>query len=151
MVSPICASATIFWTSTRSNRIRSVHFPALGILCGGGFGSDSMLPAIAQESDGGEELETLRLLASLLKQQHFQLFIPRLGTLCEDRVTVMGRLASDVGYLNGLRRLIPQALQQGDAIETIEVAAQALLPHERTTPTCQAVHEANVERLCNRK
>ncbi len=125
-----------------------VHFPALGILCGGDFGSDSMLPSIAQESDGGEELETLRLLASLLKQQHFQLFIPRFGTLCEDRVTVMARLASDVGYLNGLRRLILPAVQQGDAIETIEVAAQSLMPAERSTPACQSVHEANVDRLC---
>ena len=52
------------------------------------------------------------------------------------------------GYLNSLRRLIPQALQQGDAVETIEVAAQALLPQQRSSPVCQAVHERNVERLC---
>jgi len=58
------------------------------------------------------------------------------------------RLAADVGYLNGLRRLIPQGLQQGDVIESIEVAAQALLPHNRNTAACQSVHEANVERLC---
>jgi hypothetical protein len=126
-----------------------VHFPALGILCGGGYGSDSLLPSIADESDGGQELETLRLLASLLKQAHFQLFIPRFGATCDDRIAVIERLAADVGYLNGLRRLIPQALQRGDAIESIKVAAQTLLPQKRSTPASQTVHETNVERLCN--
>lgn len=125
-----------------------VHFPALGILCGGEFGSDSLLPCIAEGSDGSEELEALRLLASLLKRQHFQLFIPRNGSTSSDRMAVMERLAADVGYLNSLRRVIPQALQQGDAVETIEVMAQALLPKQRSSPACQAVHERNVERLC---
>lgn len=125
-----------------------VHFPALGILCGGEFGSDSLLPSIADGSDGSEELEALRLLASLLKRQHFQLFIPRNGSTSSERMAVMERLAADVSYLNSLRRLIPQALQQGDAVETIEVVAQALLPQPRNSPVCQAVHERNVERLC---
>ncbi len=128
-----------------------VHFPALGILCGGAYGSDSLLPCIADGSDGNEELEALRLLASLLKRQHFQLFIPRNGSTSSDRMAVMERLAADVGYLNSLRRLIPQALQQGDVVETIEVAAQALLPKYRNSPVCQAVHERNVERLCKRE
>ena len=61
---------------------------------------------------------------------------------------MMQRLAADVGYLNSLRRVIPQALQQGDAVETIEVMAQALLPKQRSSSACQAVHERNVERLC---
>jgi len=122
-----------------------IYFPTLGILCGGEFGSDLALPRLAAGSDGGDEIESLRLLAQLVKQRRMELFIPQIGSLCRDRVEVMGRLAADVSYLHGLRRVIPAA--QGEALERVEQLAATLLPENRRSPLCQEIHQNNVERL----
>ncbi len=122
-----------------------VYFPTLGVLCGGEFGSDLALPRLAPGSDGGDAIESLRLLAQLVKQRRMNLFIPRVGSLCRERVEVMGRLAADVGYLHGLRRVIPAT--QGEALERMEQLAATLLPENRRNPFCQKIHEENVARL----
>lgn len=124
-----------------------IYFPTLGVLCGGEFGSDLALPRLASGSDGSDAIETLRLLAQMVKQRRMELFIPRVGSLGRDRVEVMGRLAGDVSYLHGLRRTISTAAEQGQALERVEQLAAALLPENRHTPLCRAIHEENVERL----
>lgn len=124
-----------------------VYFPTLGLLCGGEFGSDLALPRLAAGSDGSDAIETLRLLAQIVKQRRMDLFIPHMGSLGRDRVEVMGRLAADVSYLHGLRRTVSAAAQQGEALERVEQLAAALLPENRRTPFCRKIHEENVERL----
>lgn len=124
-----------------------IYFPTLGLLCGGEFGSDLALPRLASGSDGSDAIETLRLLAQMVKQRRMDLYIPRVGSLGRDRVEVMGRLAGDVSYLHGLRRTVTAAAQQGEALERVEQLAAALLPENRRTPLCWAIHEENVERL----
>jgi hypothetical protein len=123
-----------------------VHFPALGILCAGDFGSDVDLPRIGVGSDGSRELDILRLLARLVKEPHQQLFIPRLGGFVRERVDAMQRLAADVAYLHGLRRvLLPLAGR--DADETIAAAAPSLLPEGRRSALCHSTHETNLKIL----
>ncbi len=124
-----------------------VLFPALGILVGGDFGSDLALPALAPGSDGTEELETLRLLARLVKERERLLYIPRTGSLSEDKVTVMTRLAEDVAYLHGLRRTIPGAVQRREELPAVQRASLALLPENRRTSLCAAIHRRNVATL----
>lgn len=124
-----------------------VYFPTLGVLCGGEFGSDLALPRLAPGSNGGDAIESLRLLAQLVKQRRMELYIPRVGCLSRDRVEVMGRLAGDVSYLHGLRRVVPVAVESGEALERVEQLAAALLPEKRRTPLCREIHEENVERL----
>ena len=124
-----------------------LYFPALGLLCGGTFGSDLALPRLAPGSDGSDEVESLRLLAQLAKQRRVELFIPQIGSLCRDRVELMGRLAGDVAYLHSLRRVIPAAATAGEALERIEQVADTLLPENRRTPLCREIHDENVERL----
>ena len=124
-----------------------VYFPTLGVLCGGEFGSDLALPLLAPGSDSGDAIETLRLLAQMVKQRRMELFIPRVGSLGRDRVEVMGRLAGDVSYLHGLRRTVSEAAAQGEALERVEQLAAALLPENRRTLLCREIHEENVERL----
>ena len=124
-----------------------IFLPTLGILCGGSYGSDVALPALAPASDGSEELETLRLLARLLKQRPLQFYIPQQGTTCIDAMQVMERLAADVAYLHGLRRVIPKALERGDALETVEIMAESLLPRDRSSAPAAAAHERNVRLL----
>ena len=124
-----------------------VYFPTLGLLCAGEFGSDLALPRLASGSDGGDAIETLRLLAQTVKQRRMALYIPRVGSLGRDRVEVMGRLAGDVSYLHGLRRTVNTAAAQGEALERVEQLAAALLPENRRTPLCREIHEENVERL----
>lgn len=89
------------YSQRRSNVI---YLPALGILCGGAFGSDAALPVLASATDGGEELETLRLLARLVKQPNWQLYIPAIGAPCSDRAETLARLAADVAHIHSLRR-----------------------------------------------
>jgi len=124
-----------------------VYFPALGVLCGGEFGSDLLLPLLAPGADGSDAIETLRLLAQLVKQRRLDVYIPRVGSLCRDRVEVMGRLAADVSYLHGLRRLVSDSVAQGQPLERIEQQAAALVPEKRHTPLCWEIHGENVERL----
>lgn len=123
-----------------------VYFPALGILCGGEFGSDLALPLLAPDSDGSDAIDSLRLLAQMVKQRRLELYIPRVGSLSRDRVEVMGRLAADMSYLHGLRRVIP-AVGSNEPLERMEQLAATLLPENRRTPLCRAIHEKNVERL----
>ncbi|MFZ1755784.1 MAG: hypothetical protein WAU10_18675 [Caldilineaceae bacterium] len=124
-----------------------IYFPTLGVLCGGEFGSDLALPRLAVGSDGSDEIEALRLLAQTVKQRRVDVYIPRQGSLARDRVEVMGRLAGDVAYLHGLRRVVPGGVAQGEALERIEQVAATLLPDNRRTPLCREIHEENVERL----
>jgi hypothetical protein len=125
-----------------------VHLPAVGILCGGAFGSDVTLPQLAPDADGGEELDTLRLLARLVKGGRLQLYVPAVGTLSRDPADVMTRLANDVAYLHSLRRVAPTFAERKDNPAVMGQLIDSLLPSERRSPLCRTVHEANVRRLC---
>lgn len=124
-----------------------VYLPALGIVCGGAFGSDSLLPAVAAASTGELELATLRLLAQLVKQRRFQLYIPRTGALSSSPVEMMERLAADVAYLHGVRRVVLPIAEQGEPFTQIEAVAPSLLPTTRRSTACQAQHLSNLRRL----
>lgn len=124
-----------------------VYLPALGILCGGHFGSDAILPAVALHSTGEQELETLRLLAQLVKQRRFQLYIPRIGALSNNPVEVMERLAADVAYLHGLRRVALPLAQHGEPLSQLETVAASLLPTVRRSAVCQEQNLVNLRRL----
>jgi hypothetical protein len=124
-----------------------VHLPAIGMLLGGVYGSDAVPPRLAEGSDGDEELETLRLIARILKGSHFQLFVPRVGALVQDKLQVMERLAADVAYLHGLRRVIPALVQRGESWEMVETVGESLLPPGLRTEAAKAVHAANLRVL----
>ncbi len=124
-----------------------LHIPALGIIAGGGFGSDCLPPALGADSAGEAELDTLRLLARLLKARNFQLYIPAGGATSNERTAVMERLASDVAYLHGLRRVIPPLIQRGEPLETVERITDSLLPANCRSPQAEAIHEQNVQTL----
>lgn len=124
-----------------------VHLPALGILCSGGFGSDALPPAIAIGSDGGQELDTLRLLARLLKQNQLQLFVPRVGSLLREPVDVMKALADDVAYLHGVRRLVSDHVERGEKLSAILSAGKELLPAKATDRTAAEMHHRNLQIL----
>jgi hypothetical protein len=59
----------------------------------------------------------------------------------------MERLAGDVAYLHGLRRVIPPLVQRGEALETVERISDSLLPAHCQSPRGVAIHEQNVQRL----
>ena len=122
-----------------------VHLPALGILFGGSFGSDSSVPRLADGSDGSDELETLRLLARLVKQHRLALYIPRVGTETADKVVVMERLAGDVAYLHALRRVVTPLALRGESMEAVSDLAESVLPRDRRTAYAEAIHNHNVE------
>jgi len=124
-----------------------VHLPALGILCGGLFGSDAALPRLASGSTGDEELDTLRLLARLVKQSRLQLYIPQRGALSSNQTEIMQRLAQDVAYLHTLRRIVPALVQRGGALTALLQLADSLLPEERRSPHCQETHLVNLQTL----
>lgn len=124
-----------------------VHLPAVGVLLSGDYGSDALPPRIVPGSDGGGELESLRLLARLIKQDNFQLCVPHAGTTVKEKSKVMERLAADVAYLHGLRRVVPGLLQRGEPLETIERIAESLLPEGRQSEAAQIVHAANLSAL----
>lgn len=124
-----------------------IHLPALGIICGGSFGSDAVVPRIADGSGGDEELDTLRLLAQLVKRGRLQLYIPQIGSLATDMVDVMKRLAADVSYLHGLRRVIPAAVQRGDDLDALLSLADTLLPDVRHAALSEGVHLENIQTL----
>ncbi len=123
-----------------------VHLPALGIICGGDFGSDVTLPRLAPGSSGGGELDTLRLLAGLLKRR-LQLYIPRIGEPVSDQVRALEQLAEDVAYILGMQRVIPPMAQRGDAFEAVGALSDSLLPGSRRSPLARAVHEENLRTL----
>ena len=124
-----------------------VYLPAVGVLLSGNYGSDALPPRIVPGSDGGDELETLRLLARLIKHENFQLCVPHVGTTVREKPKVMERLAADVAYLHGLRRVVPGLLQRGEPLETIERIAESLLPEDRRSEAAQSVHAANLSTL----
>ncbi|MBX3000099.1 MAG: hypothetical protein KF893_16375 [Caldilineaceae bacterium] len=124
-----------------------IYLPTLKILCGGRFGSDLLLPALAPRSTGEDELEILRRLAQLSKARPLQLYIPHTGSLVSDPIQVMTRLADDVGYLHSLRRVIPAALRRGEDLIKVQQIASTLIPENRRTPACQQIHKKNVETL----
>lgn len=121
-----------------------VHIPPLGIIVGGGFGSDCLPPVVGMASSGAAELDTLRLLARLLKSGAFQLYIPAGGSTCSDRIAVMERFAADVTYLHGLRRVIPPLIQRGEPLETVERITDSLLPAYCVSARAATIHEQNV-------
>ncbi|MFN8445531.1 MAG: hypothetical protein U0175_32370 [Caldilineaceae bacterium] len=123
-----------------------IYFPALGILCAGSFGSDATIPKLAAGSDGNEELATLRLLAQLVKR-NLRLFLPQVGTFCEEARQAMQRLAEDVGYLHSLRRVVPFLAQRGDALENVWQVAESLLPKGRNSSSSKLTHQRNIEHL----
>lgn len=124
-----------------------VYLPAVGIVCGGAFGSDVLLPTVAVASLGDQELETLRLLAQLVKQRRFQLYIPQVGQLSSSPVEMMERLAADVAYLHGIRRVVLPIAQQGEPFATIEAVAGSLLPAARCSAAGNTHHLINLRRL----
>lgn len=124
-----------------------VYLPAVGVLLSGDYGSDALPPRIVPGSDGGDELETLRLLARLIKHDNFQLCVPYVGAPVKEKAKVMERLADDVAYLHGLRRVVPGLLQRGEPLETIERIAESLLPEGRQSAAAQAIHAANLSVL----
>jgi hypothetical protein len=124
-----------------------VHLPAIGVLLGGGYGSDVAPPRLARDSDGEEELDTLRLIARVLKGHHFQLYVPNIGTMAQDKRAVMERLAADVAYLHGLRRVIPALVQRGEPWEMVETVGESLLPATMQSPAAKAVHTTNLRTL----
>ncbi len=126
-----------------------ICFPAMGILCGGSFGSDLALPELGDGSDGEDEIESLRLLARLVKGRRLQLYIPRTGSVSSDKVEVMGRLAADVSYIHGLRRTISQAVAENEFWSQSEQITETLLPENRRTSTAVTTHRQNIERLYN--
>ena len=121
----------------------------MGILCGGSFGSDLALPDLGEGSDGEDEIESLRLLARLVKRRRLQLYIPRTGSVSSDKVEVMGRLAADVSYIHGLRRTVSQALAENKFWSQSEQITETLLPENRRTPAALTTHRQNIERLYN--
>lgn len=124
-----------------------IYLPALGIVCGGAFGSDVRLPSVAVASTGEQELETLRLLAHLVKQRRFQLYIPHTGTFSSSPVAMMERLAADVAYLHGIRRIVLPIAQQDAPFAQLEAVAGSLLPATRRSAACQTQHLINLRRL----
>jgi hypothetical protein len=124
-----------------------VYLPAVGVLLSGEYGSNALPPRIVAGSDGSDELETLRLLARLIRQNNFQLCVPYAGEPMRDKVAVMARLAADVAYLHGLRRVIPALLTRGEPLETIERTTDSLLPGDRQSEKAWAVHAHNLSVL----
>lgn len=124
-----------------------IHLPAIGVLLGGTYGSDVAPPRMAAGSNGEEELDTLRLLARILKGHHFQLYIPRVGAMVQDKLVVMERLAADVAYLHSLRRVVPALVQRGEQWEMIEAVGESLLSPAMQSPVARTVHTANLRTL----
>lgn len=124
-----------------------VYLPALGIVCGGSFGSDAILPPVAPHTKGEQELDTLRLLAQLVKQRRFQLYIPQIGALSRNPVEMMERLAADVAYVHGLRRVALPVAQQGEPFAQLALVADSLLPSARRTEACREQNRTNLHRL----
>lgn len=126
-----------------------VHLPALGVICGGSFGSDASVPSLAPNSDGSDELETLRLLARLIKQHRLDYYIPRVGTTLTNKVEVMEKLAGDVAYLNSLRRVVTPLALRGESMEAVSDLAESVLPRDRRSPIGLTTHNNNVDTLVN--
>jgi hypothetical protein len=124
-----------------------VHLPAVGVICAGDVGSDATVPRLGTGSDGSGELDTLRLVARLLKAHKLSLYVPRVGSWVADKLEVMQRLAVDVEYLHGVRRVVMPLAQRGEALESIMQVAESTLPAARRTSAGWATHRANISSL----
>ncbi|MEX1019886.1 MAG: hypothetical protein WDZ49_09525 [Litorilinea sp.] len=139
-----------------------VHFPALGILSSGEFGSDVALPRLATGDNGDAALETVRILAALVKARPVKLLIPRVGELAQDVIPIMERLAADVAYLHNLQRIghtLPaqspsqsssapaHAESDPESDAKLEALAATLLPAARRDADAQATNLQNLQTL----
>jgi len=120
------------------------HLPELGLFCSGAFGSNRLPPRIAPGSDGSAELDALRLSARLVREGRVRLLIPRIGDLVNSPQEMMERLADDVGYLHGLRRVVPQLYERHEGLAAALTLADTLLPPGRASAESRAIHAANV-------
>lgn len=123
---------------------RLVALPAVGLLLVGDLGSDLSLPLLVEGEDGQVSLEALRLLARLVRQRPPKLFIPHIGSSTSEAAQMLERLANDVAYLHGLRRVIPGLVERGDPLPRIQQISETLLPEKRRTPHTLAIHQRNV-------
>jgi hypothetical protein len=128
-----------------------VSLPPVGLLLSGDLGSDLSLPLLVEGEDGGVSLEALRLLARLVRQRPPRLFMPQFGSFTGDAAQILERLANDVAYLHGLRRVIPGLVQRGEPLPRIQQIGQTLLPEKRRTPHTLAIHQRNVALLHQKK
>ncbi len=124
-----------------------VHIPTLGLLMSGIFGSDVELPLLGDDSDGGEELDALRQAAALVKKSQFQLVIPHVGQMENDRISVMRRLADDVAYLHGLRRVVESAIGRGNDLTDLLMLSDSLIPESRKGTNAEPNHLLNIQTL----
>lgn len=118
----------------------ALHIPALGVIAGGSFGSDCLPPLLGEKSAGEAELDTLRLLARLLKARNFQLYIPAGGT-----TTTAPRSWSGWRGMWPISTPAPRdsaAGQHGEALETVERISDSLLPTHCQSPRGVAIHRA---------
>lgn len=124
-----------------------IALPAIGLLCSGGIGSDSVVPVVGEGSDGTAELDLLLAAARLVKGLRLQMMIPRYGEWEIDKAEALHRLAGDVAYLHRLRRIVPaQVARNIDTAELIQ-ATENLLPADRDNPFSRTTHQANVARM----
>ncbi|OUC06391.1 hypothetical protein RY27_21305 [Litorilinea aerophila] len=80
-----------------------------------------------------------------MKGHRLQIYVPRTGDLGTDKFQVMQRLAADVAYLHGLRRVVSAAVSRGEDPGAIQALAVTLLPTSWQTPQGQQVHARNVD------
>lgn len=124
-----------------------VHVPALGMICSGPWGSDTVLPLITEGSFARDELDILKLLASLIKSRHFQLLIPSRGTVAQELVSALRRLAEDVDYIHSMRRVVQAMVSRGNELEAILALSDSLLPRRAPTPLSEEHHLLNLQTL----
>lgn len=98
------------YSQQQSNVIR---LPALGILCGGSFGSDALVPTVRTFRWQRGVRDPALAGTIRAKRRNFQIYIPRCGALSQDRLAVMQRLAADVAYLHEVRHRPEQFSRTG--------------------------------------
>jgi hypothetical protein len=67
--------------------------------------------------------------------------------MAQDKFAVMERLAADVAYLHGLRRVVPALVQRGESWEMVETIGESLLPLTMQSLAAKHVHTANLHTL----
>lgn len=122
----------------------AIFFPALGLLCAGGFGQRELPPRLDQGDGGEEELTVLRLLARIVRERRIQLYVPRTGEPVSDIMQVMSALAEDVGYIHSLRRNVNAIARNRDGLNAALAVADSLLPPHWTSPQAKTINAANV-------
>lgn len=124
-----------------------IHLPAVGLICGGGFGQRQTPPTLQQGDGGEEEIEVLRLLARLVRERSVQLYVPQVGEPNSDVMQVMSALAEDVGYIHSLRRNVNAIARTGDGLNAALAIADSLLPPHWSSPQAKAVNVSNISAL----